>query len=94
MVLNRKQDERAVVFTLASDSPGMEEIVRHVFDRLALQRLNGNEGQLGACGLLDSGGIACQFGSARGIHHAGEIAHVALRLQSFPVDRERRRKQA
>ena len=71
------------------DAPGAENGVGDVFDGLAFEGGDGDEGHLRAGGLLDARGVGFQLALAGGVDDVGEIADVAFGfgVARFPVDR-------
>ncbi len=86
MVLNCEEKHDPLVLALLADAPLAIERVGDVFDRLAVQRLDGNQRHLRAGELFHPAAIGFQPRARLRIENVREIADVALRLERFQIE--------
>src|SRR5581483_8734841 len=75
---------------LFAHAPFPIQRVRDIFDGLALERIDGDNGHLDARGLFDAPAVILQLSPRACIEHIGEVADVTLRLQRIQVKRKER----
>ena len=86
-VADRQQQQDAFVLALLTHAPGAKDGVGDVIDGLAFQSGDGDKRHLRAGGVFHGGAVSFELSLARGVDDVGEIADVALGLESFPVHR-------
>ena len=89
MILDREQQHDPLVLALLADAPLAEERVGDVFDRFAVERIDGDNRHLDAGGLFHAATIGFQLGPRLRIEHVREVADVALRLERFEIEGRR-----
>ncbi len=87
-VADHQQEQGAFVLALLADAPGAVDGVGDVVDGLAFKSVNGDKRYLRAGGALHGGAVGFELRLARGVDDVGEIADVALGLESFPIHRQ------
>src|SRR5579884_1244819 len=88
VVLRGQEQEQAFVAALVTDAPLAGEGVGEILDGLAVERLDGDHGDLHAGGLFDAAEVGFErvFGAV--VEDMGEIADIALGLQGVGVKGE------
>ncbi len=79
-VADSQQQQDAFVLAFLAHAPGAKDGVGDILDGLAFQGGDGDQGHLGAGGLLHGGAVGFQLAFSFGVDDAGEIADVALRV--------------
>src|SRR6185312_7317257 len=88
VVLDRQQYQQAFVSTLLADAPLLEQPDRDVFDRLIVERVYRDDGELRAGSPLNIAGIGFDLRRGLSVDHVSEIVHVTRGLELGGVERE------
>ena len=76
MVANRQQNQDSAIRRLAADSPLLEKVNRVTLDVAALERVDGDDGNLGVSFLVDLRTQVVELGDGVAIENMGEVVDV------------------
>ncbi len=81
VLIYREQNHNTAVLAFRSHTPFLEETIRKILSRIAFERMDGYDGELGIRFLIQLLTESGDFLPGIGIDDAGEIIHVTLRRE-------------